>query len=607
MKPTETMISRAQMGSFKQEKASGSFLFLAGIIKAPEQGAGDEIVIRGMSQKRVNIFYNGVPIRSTTTNSLPLDGLLLFGADNIILDKGTPSLLYGANSSGNVLSISSSPFAEKEFGVEASAYRGNNQKQSYALKASGYSNIFHYSVSGGYYYRKSFRLSDKFEYVPSQTSLDRVNSDQNNLEFMGTATAVLSSDHIYSIFGSFNASEYGRPASTVRPRYGRMNSWKNGFVGLRGFSSFGGGWKTESIFYYTSFKDSLARYNDASLQVLSSNSYWYDQTFGGRIQVARTLNDENRVLCSVDMKWDIHNQDWHTKARTRSTTTIAACELQNRSIDQLELVFGVSHNWLTPDYASERSEVERQRYSAFNYQTVATYKPDGLHLAYHIGVCHTTIFPTTTDIFGDALRSDPTYTVLPNPYLKEEQNVNVDTGIKWSTPDNNCNVDVSFYYNAISDMIRAVFPTDSTEQSINIDAARNIGIDLSAQIKINRVLTSYLAYSFLMARNVSSNRNSDYLEYLPGHQLKWFSSYQPFALLGADITVTHVSERYFILSGKWLSLPPYWLLDCGVNVDVSRGVVLFTKLSNLLDENYQSANGYPQPGREYLVGIRVKY
>jgi iron complex outermembrane recepter protein len=607
LRPTETMISSVQIESFKQEKMSGSFLFLPGIVRAPEQGAGDEIVVRGISQKRVNIYYNGVPIRSNTTNSLPLDGLLFFNADNVILDKGTPSLFYGANSSGNVLSINSSPFSEKEFAVEGSASRGNNEKQSYALKLSGYSNVLHYSISGGYFYRKSFRLSDKFTFVPSQTSLDRVNSDQNNLELMATATAVLSSDHIYSIFGSFNTSEYGRPASTVRPRYGRMNSWKNGFVGLKGSSSFDAGWKMESILYYTTLKDSLARYNDASLKALSSTSYWYDQTFGGRVQCASTLDDQNKILFSLDIKRDLHTQDWHTKASTRSTTTIAACEYQNRSIQELELVLGVSHNWLMPNYVSERTEVERQNYAAFNYQSLVTYKPKSLQLAFHLGVNHTTIFPATTDVFGDAMRSDPTYTILPNPDLKEEQNTNIDAGVKWRSPENNYNVDVAFYYNAISDLIKAINLTDSTEQSINIDAARNVGIDLCAQFRIDRTLTTYLSYSYLKARNVSSDRTSDFLEYLPEHQLKSFSSYEPYPFLGVDLSVTYVSKRYYALSGEWQSLPRYWLMDAGVNSHISSSIILYTKVSNVLDEDYQVSNGFPQPGREYVIGVRLKY
>lgn len=607
VKSTETVISRAQIESFKQEKISGDFLFLPGILRAPEPAAGEEIIIRGISQKRINIFYNGIPIRSNTVNTLQLDGLLFTDPDNIIVDKGAPSLYYGANSSGNVLRINSTPLSGKEFGIKASSYLGNNGKQSYNVKVSGHSDVFHYSASSGYFTRNSFRLSKKFEYVPSQKTLDRVNSDQKNLELTGMMTAVISKDHMYSLFGSFNSSEYGRPPSTVSPNYRRMDTWKNGLVGIRGFSLFGSDWRTESVFYYTTFKDTVIRYRNSSMIERSSFSCWYDQTFGGKAQLAKTLDDETKVLFSLDMKRDLHDQDWHTKASTKSTTTIAAFEVQNRSIEHLELIFGISHNWLAPNYVSEQAEVRRQSYSAFNYQLLSTYRPDASQFAFHLGASHTTIFPTTTDVFGDAMRSDVGYYVLPNPDLKEEQNTNIDAGVKWTSSDDVFAVDVSFYYNKISDMIRAIMPTDTTEKSINLDAARNIGIDLSAQVRIGTTFTTYLSYSYLNARNTSSNRTSDYLAYLPDHQLKLFSSYKPLEFLGADATVTYVSSRYFDVSGTWKSLSPYWLVDFSLNANLIRGVDVYAKLSNLLDENYQIANGFPQPGREYLMGIRVTH
>ena len=56
-----------------------------------------------------------------------------------------------------------------------------------------------------------------------------------------------------------------------------------------------------------------------------------------------------------------------------------------------------------------------------------------------------------------------------------------------------------------------------------------------------------------------------------------------------------------------LSLDSYLIIDSNMNFNVLNGIGFFIKVSNLFDENYESLFGYPQPGREFLVGLKLKY
>ena len=63
LKSTESSINLHQIEAMIPEKRNEALSFLPGIIETPEGSAGKEIVVRGVSQSRINIFFNGVPIR----------------------------------------------------------------------------------------------------------------------------------------------------------------------------------------------------------------------------------------------------------------------------------------------------------------------------------------------------------------------------------------------------------------------------------------------------------------------------------------------------------------------------------------------------------------
>lgn len=607
LKSTESSINLHQIEAMIPEKRNEALSFLPGIIETPEGSAGKEIVVRGVSQSRINIFFNGVPIRSNTYNNIPLDGFLLSNTESIILETVAPSLIYGANSSGNVLYLKTNPLSQKSFSLGLTSYGGNNGKQGHQFNVSGFTSKLHYKLSGGYYSRNSFRLSDKFVLTPSQPSINRTNSDQKNIEVMGMITPIFSKNHLYSLFGSFNSSEYGRPASTSRPRYRRMDFWQNAFVGLNGISSFAYNIKMENIFYYTSLKDTVTRYNDSECTQIRSFSYWNDQTFGGRSIVSKELNSDNDAHLSLDIKRDMHQQDWHSKSETKSTTTIMTLGLQNRSIKNISIAPGVSYNNVKPNYSSENSNLERKNFSAFNYKLLVTYLQDKSLYDLYAGFSYTTIFPATIDIFGDALRSDDWYKIIPNPDLKEENSRNLDFGANFNFQELGLKLGISFYYNKLTDLINAISLSDSTEQSINIADARNMGFDFTMQYDIHNKIKTYLTYSYLDARNISSNRTSDHLAYLPKHRLKLLSSFVPVSYLELNLIATYMSSQYYELIGNWDSLDSYLIIDSNMNFNVLNGIGFFIKVSNLFDENYESLFGYPQPGREFLVGLKLKY
>ena len=49
------------------------------------------------------------------------------------------------------------------------------------------------------------------------------------------------------------------------------------------------------------------------------------------------------------------------------------------------------------------------------------------------------------------------------------------------------------------------------------------------------------------------------------------------------------------------------LVDARIAYDLPQGIELAVGARNLLDQNYQLAQGYPEPGRSFFMSARYKY
>ncbi|MCK5797470.1 MAG: TonB-dependent receptor, partial [Deltaproteobacteria bacterium] len=59
-------------------------------------------------------------------------------------------------------------------------------------------------------------------------------------------------------------------------------------------------------------------------------------------------------------------------------------------------------------------------------------------------------------------------------------------------------------------------------------------------------------------------------------------------------------------SSAWETLSTYATWDARVNVKVSSFATLHVQARNLLDTAYASKAGYPEPGRTFWIGLRLR-
>lgn len=599
---TNQNLSKSEVSALRPEKLKDGLSLFPSLFLAPDGIGGQTITLRGYQQNQINIFYNGIPIRSNTEGSISMDGFFMSNAD-LTVEKGASSLIYASNSSGNVIRMENKLFFDEKIGITAGTFFGNNGKQNYNLSIHGkITDKISYQLSGNYYKRNSFVLSSKFNVIPDQpTTKERVNSDQENWETMATITYAPNKNHYFSLFGMYNNSEFGYTPSIDRARFRRMDSWQNTVLGLRSVSNFQKNLRLETNFYYTHLIDTLNQYTNKSFSTVRSVSFWNDQTLGTRVILSKDINKYHTFNVSADYKNDIHRQVWFKNAETKANTFIGAFEYKANLYKNLYLTSGISYNSTNPTYSSINSNLARKDLSAFNYQISTAYLLNNISKI-HIGYSRNTIFPRIRDLFGDALLP-----YIPNPNLKVEKSDNFDIGYTTKLMDNKLNFTTSFYYSAIQDLLTQIKITDTTSQVINLQSAQYLGGELMVKYKPNKKIFGLMCYNYLKATNTSDNRTSDYIAYRPEHNLRLFGSYIPTKYFGIDVTYNYVSKRFYDNITSWKDVPNYSLVDIGIQSKPIDNITLWFKINNVFDENYFIAFDQPQAGREFRIGLNVEW
>jgi hypothetical protein len=495
---TNQFLSNEQLNLLQPEKSMDRLVYLPGVLNVTNALGGPSIVVRGQEQNRINIFFNGIPIRSNTENNVPMDNFFFANSD-VFIEKGSSSLIYGANSGGSVIRFDNKLDFKEKIGVNLNTYLGNNGKQSFKANLTGtISDKFKYLLSTNYFKRNSFLLSENFDTVPAQKNRNRNNSDQKNLELLGIVTYNINKNHIVSLTGMFNDGSYGYTPSIVRPRFRRMTQFKNSVLGLRTVSDFKNDFKLESNFYYTSLNDTLAEFTNDTYSKQKRYSHWIDESMGGRLIASKNIDSLHIFNLSFDAKQEIHSQDWNNIiATTKINTLLTTFEYQTKILKRLNLNAGISYNYINPFYTS-KGEIPTTLLSAFNYQLSCAYIPKNYLYKIHFGYSKTTIFPRMRDFFGiDIL---PGY--VPNPNLKEETNHNFDLGISTSILKNKLNGSLSIFYNPINNLIVDVRLTDTTTQTQNINSAKFYGTELMLKFTPSKVLFANLSYTYWIFRSI---------------------------------------------------------------------------------------------------------
>jgi vitamin B12 transporter len=224
-------------------------------------------------------------------------------------------------------------------------------------------------------------------------------------------------------------------------------------------------------------------------------------------------------------------------------------------------------------------------------------KPLGLRP--HVSAGTAVKFPTMFEQFGRA----PGFT--PNPGLKPEELIGWDAGVEVTlTPA--AALDVTYFHSELTNKIVATFVDVNNVPGVGT----RDGVEFALRTKLTSNLSGTFAYTYLLAEDANDIQEVR----RPRHAGRADLAYVFAGGLGtANLGIVYNGSITDFLFLNGVCCPPpgrigvddYWVVNAALAYKLDRGVELFGRVENLLDERYQEVFGFQAAPIAALAGIKL--
>jgi outer membrane receptor protein involved in Fe transport len=232
--------------------------------------------------------------------------------------------------------------------------------------------------------------------------------------------------------------------------------------------------------------------------------------------------------------------------------------------------------------------------------------------------------------FGTGIRPPDGFELgfTDNPQLKPERSISVDAGIEQRFLNDKAVIDVTYFYNRYQDQIVTLggsFSGLSPFSSANLAKSRAYGIENSLRLRPLRSLEVVAEYTWLNTAVLA-------LDGTTGVQLPFFVGEpllrRPRSSAGYDVTWTHgrlMLNSNASIRGAVLDLEPndgiftctfepqcvfrnhgYVDANAGFAVRLPRGVEIYGRVNNFLNQHYEESFGFPALRLNFVSGIKLE-
>ena len=198
----------------------------------------------------------------------------------------------------------------------------------------------------------------------------------------------------------------------------------------------------------------------------------------------------------------------------------------------------------------------------------------------------------------------------PNPDLKSEKlNLSAEAGIKVSF-NQKLKLDGAVFYNHYKDLISYQQRSSPGQpllfEVINLNKAIMQGFEISVDYMPVEWLLFQTGYTYLDARDASENRFNDVLPYKSKHTAYFnvIGSFKKFRYSMQARGRSRIDE-VFIYQGS--EPDGYTLFNGKISYAFNPGVSLSFSVNNITDEQYEEIERYRMEGRNYVVGMNVRF
>jgi len=205
---------------------------------------------------------------------------------------------------------------------------------------------------------------------------------------------------------------------------------------------------------------------------------------------------------------------------------------------------------------------------------------------------------------------------LYNPNLKPEEMLSFEVGMRKQYL-NRFNFDMAFFYNYYTNLIQYVNVGGGSLygpfQVQNVANTQVKGfefyIDYNSDFKLFSSPVNYyfnIGYTYLQARDLSENRENDFLPYKPENNFN-FTANMNYYDFNLNVNGRYLSEIGEVLFYDFEEPDSYFLLNLKLSKQITSKLSFFISVDNLFNESYQELERIQAPNRNYNSGLFFEF
>ncbi|WP_028581688.1 TonB-dependent receptor plug domain-containing protein [Desulfogranum japonicum] len=616
---TVQSVSSDELRSFERQTVGDALPLLPGV-SASTTGARNEqtLYVRGFDIKHVPLFLDGIPIYVPYDGYPDLGRFTTFDLSEIVLSKGFTSVLYGPNTMGGAINMVS---RRPEKSLEGDAGIGIKSGETYSayMNAGTNQGKWYLQVGGSYISSDYFLLSDNFDAMEAEDGDHRENSyyrdEKMNLKlgFTPNSEDEYAFSYIYQ-HGDKGTPPYVGSDPDEKVRYWRWPYWDKQSYYFTSKTTLPGKSYIKSRIYYDVFKNSLWSYDDATYSTISAKyafrSHYDDYSNGFSLETGTKILDNHQIKLGLHYKLDAHREQDEGQPTLEFKDQILSAGLEDTITfsDSLYTITGVSYDTVKTldaqnlQASGEITEFAHESTAGINPQVGVFYLPTDKDTM-HASVAMKSRLPSIKDRYSYRLGK-----AIPNPDLDPERSINYELGYENRHMDN-LRWKTTLFYNSVSDYIDLVTipdpddPTTTTTQNQNIEDVDIYGVEVEVAAFLFESLELGCNYTYTYADNKTSDVE---LTNIPEHKLVPYLRHTLYDRLITQLDAEYNSKRYSSTDGDRVA-DEFVVVNFKMTYDFGQGISADAGVSNMLDENYELEEGYPEPGRTLFANLRYRF
>lgn len=594
----------------------GKALNLVPGVNLSRVGARNEqmVYVRGFDLRQVPIFLDGIPVYVPYDGYADLGRFTTFELSRIEVAKGFSSMTYGPNTLGGAINlVTRKPVKAFEGeiggGLSLTDDGESNGNRVYANLGSNQGN-WYMQAGMSYLDQDYFRLSDDYRGNAFEDGGRRDNSYATDRKINFKVGLTPNDSDEYVVGYQRQEGEKGNPPyagdTLSSTRYWQWPTWDKTSVYASSSTDLGAH-RLKVRAYHDTYENSLYAYDnaryDSQTRAPSFRSWYDDYSNGASVEDEWSLSDENLLRLAYHFKQDVHREHdggepWqHFEDRTQSL----ALEDSHALSERLTLVVGVSHDQRdgreAQSYAKTTGLVDEEggKNHSNNAQVGLFFQQDEA-TQWRASVARKSRFATIKDRYSYRMG-----TAIPNPDLKSEHATHFELGYQRALGET-WKLDAALFRSDIDDLLQSVridagaCSSPPCSQMQNVDKARVNGLELALD---GAFLGWDMAFNYLYLDR--TNRSDDRVRLTDTPRHKAFASLsREIGRWRLQTSADMASRRYTSTDGLQVA-HGFAVIDSKLGYRFDGGLLLEAGVQNLFDRDYEYSEGYPEPGRTYLV------